>query len=250
MSAFVTTPAYQALSCSRQNYVKYADTTANFQREYCRKSLLYNSISNGIGLDLSSRVSEAVKIVWNFSRPHTIVGSGLSILSLFLFATPPKFWGTKTFLDGLVHAMVPSLLMNLYITGLNQVTDVDIDKVNKPYLPIASGELSKKDGIVIVMASLVGALFNTGLLGTAYSLPPFRLKRFPILAAFCILVVRGSLVNLGFYLQAKMVMGEIVNKQFSLGNFAQAIAAYPESVWVTSFFAVFGLVIAIMKDVP
>ena len=47
-----------------------------------------------------------------------------------------------------------------------------------------------------------------------------------------------------------MVMGEIVNKQFSLGNFAQAIAAYPESVWVTSFFAVFGLVIAIMKDVP
>ena len=54
----------------------------------------------------------------------------------------------------------------------------------------------------------------------------------------------------GFYLQAKMVMGEIVNKQFSLGNFAQAIAAYPESVWVTSFFAVFGLVIAIMKDVP
>ena len=40
-------------------------------------------------------------------------------------------------------------------------------------------------------------LANTGLLGTAYSLPPFRLKRFPILAAFCILVVRGSLVNLG-----------------------------------------------------
>ncbi len=47
-----------------------------------------------------------------------------------------------------------------------------------------------------------------------------------------------------------MVMGEIVNTKFSLGNMAQAIAAYPESVWVTSFFAVFGLVIAIMKDVP
>jgi len=52
--------------------------------------------------------------------------------------------------------------MNLYITGLNQVTDVEIDKVNKPYLPIASGELSKKDGIFIVVASLFAALFNTG----------------------------------------------------------------------------------------
>ena len=90
------------------------------------------------------------------------MGSGLSILSLFLFATPPKLWGTKTFLTGLVHALVPSLFMNLYITGLNQVTDVEIDKVNKPYLPIASGELSKKDGIVIVVASLFAALFNTG----------------------------------------------------------------------------------------
>ena len=113
-------------------------------------------------LSMYERVLSEYTKVWNFSRPHTIVGSGLSILSLFLFATPPKFWGTKTFFDGLVHAMVPSLLMNLYITGLNQVTDVDIDKVNKPYLPIASGELSKKDGIVIVMASLVGALFNAG----------------------------------------------------------------------------------------
>ena len=90
------------------------------------------------------------------------MGSGLSILSLFLFATPPKLWGTKAFLDGLVHALVPSLLMNLYITGLNQVTDVDIDKVNKPYLPIASGELSKKDGITIVVASLLASLVSTG----------------------------------------------------------------------------------------
>lgn len=93
--------------------------------------------------------------------------------------------------------MGPSLLMNLYITGLNQVTDVDIDKINKPYLPIASGALSKANGFRVIMASLFWALYNvnsvawplrytllgSALLGTLYSMPPFRLKRFPLLAA-------------------------------------------------------------------
>ncbi len=31
---------------------------------------------------------------------------------------------------------------NGYIVGINQIYDEDIDKVNKPFLPIASGQLS------------------------------------------------------------------------------------------------------------
>ena len=87
--------------------------------------------------------------------------------------------------------------MNLYITGLNQVTDIEIDRINKPYLPLASGKLSKTTGIWIVLASLAMSLVNyknmewplqltllgSAFLGTIYSLPPFRLKRFPLLAA-------------------------------------------------------------------
>ena len=88
-----------------------------------------------------------------------------------------------------------------------------------------------------------------GILGTVYSLPPFRLKRFPMLAAFCILVVRGSLVNLGFFLQAKILMGSL-SKELSRESFWKALRLFPESVAVTLFFAVFGLVIAIMKDIP
>ena len=90
---------------------------------------------------------------------------------------------------------------------------------------------------------------NIGILGTVYSLPPFRLKRFPMLAAFCILVVRGSLVNLGFFLQAKILMGSL-SKELSRESFWKALRLFPESLAVTLFFAVFGLVIAIMKDVP
>ena len=41
-----------------------------------------------------------------------------------------------------LYALVPSLLINIYIVGLNQLHDVEIDRVNKPYLPLASGDLS------------------------------------------------------------------------------------------------------------
>ena len=49
---------------------------------------------------------------------------------------------------------------------------------------------------------LLAVTIGSALLGTAYSLPPLRLKRFPVFAALCIIVVRGTLVNLGFYAHA------------------------------------------------
>lgn len=50
----------------------------------------------------------------------------------------------------LLQALVPALLMNICIVGLNQLYDVEIDRVNKPYLPLASGELSVQQGRWIV----------------------------------------------------------------------------------------------------
>lgn len=94
-----------------------------------------------------------------------------------------------------------------------QVTDVEIDKINKPYLPIPSGDLSKPTAIAVVVSSLIigmilgfwpspftsyalqATITFSALLGTIYSVPPFRLKRFPLLAAMCIVAVRGSIVR-------------------------------------------------------
>jgi UbiA prenyltransferase family len=50
----------------------------------------------------------------------------------------------------LLQALGPALLMNICIVGLNQLYDVEIDRVNKPYLPLASGELSEQQGRWIV----------------------------------------------------------------------------------------------------
>lgn len=202
--------------------------------------------------------------VWDFSRPHTLIGSAISLVCLYLYAVPPSLWMSFPFLKSLLECAIPSLLMNLYITGLNQLTDIEIDKINKPYLPLASGVLSYSHALLIVLGSLFAALQLTSLVsyplkmtvvgsaifGTMYSLPPFRLKRFPLLAAICIVAVRGSLVNLGFFLQAKTaVMGIPVGNSLK-ELMMTATSQFPESVAATAFFAVFGTIIAIMKDIP
>ena len=70
-----------------------------------------------------------------------------------------------------------------------------------------------------------------------------------------ILTVRGTLINLGFFLQAKSaVLGEKISLPTSvpaaLSLCKNLASKYPEAVAVASFFTVFGAVIALMKDVP
>ena len=87
--------------------------------------------------------------------------------------------------------LVSCLALNLYIVDLNQITDVEIDRINKPRLPLASQELSMRAGRYSwarwASSALVGAavggsylLLTVGVImaiGTAYSVPPLRLKR-------------------------------------------------------------------------
>ncbi|MEH2293243.1 homogentisate phytyltransferase [Nostoc sp.] len=208
---------------------------------------------------------------WKFSRPHTIIGTSLSVLGLYLIAiaisnrtdllfptpysltplarlgeTPRPQWLLPVF-----GAWIACLCGNVYIVGLNQLEDVDIDKINKPHLPLASGEFSRQTGQLIVALTGILALvvawlsgpFLLGMvaislaIGTAYSLPPIRLKQFPFWAALCIFSVRGAIVNLGLYLHYSWVLKQ-----------SQVI---PPVVWVlTLFILVFTFAIAIFKDIP
>jgi homogentisate phytyltransferase/homogentisate geranylgeranyltransferase len=62
----------------------------------------------------------------------------------------------------------------------------------------------------------------------------------------CIVVVRGILVNLGFYFQAKISILGLKD----IPNLLDGCKKFPESLVSAGFFAIFGLVIAFMKDVP
>ena len=82
--------------------------------------------------------ARALGVLWRFSRPHTIIGTTLSIVGLYAIAVaetsaPPAT--TCSYPDRRPH-------VNIAIVGVNQITDVGIDRVNKPWLPIAAGDLS------------------------------------------------------------------------------------------------------------
>ncbi|MDC0835382.1 homogentisate phytyltransferase [Geitlerinema sp. CS-897] len=183
---------------------------------------------------------------WKFSRPHTIVGTTLSVWGLFALAVGVGEFTTASLLPPLV-AWLACLCGNVYIVGLNQLEDIEIDRVNKPHLPLASGEFSPLQGRWIVGVTGIAAiaiaatqgiwLFATVAvslaLGTAYSLPPLRLKRFPFWASFCIFTVRGVVVNLGLFL-----------------HFNDGFPVSPE-VWALTLFVLgFTFAIAIFKDIP
>jgi homogentisate phytyltransferase / homogentisate geranylgeranyltransferase len=190
--------------------------------------------------------------LWKFSRPHTIIGTSLSVFALYAIAIATTHSPiSTTSIIQVLGTWIACLLGNVYIVGLNQLYDVEIDRVNKPDLPLASGKLSITQGkwivgvtgiLAIAVSLLLGKwLFGTVALslaiGTAYSLPPIRFKQYPLLAAICILTVRGCIVNLGIFSH--------FNQIFTGGK------VLPPSIWVlTLFILVFTIAIAIFKDVP
>ncbi len=200
---------------------------------------------------------------WRFSRPHTIIGTSLSLVCLWAMARglfrPAVAGAFADVGDGpglgfgvLALTWLACITANVYIVGLNQLTDIPLDRINKPYLPLASGAWSIRTGQRVVwtcfgVSLLVTALLGSRwlnwtvglslLLGTAYSLPPFRLKRFNFWAAFCIIAVRSLIVNILLFAH--------------LAAWEAPLADLPPLVWLLVFvmFA-YSVAIAWFKDLP
>ncbi|KAL0916839.1 hypothetical protein M5K25_014382 [Dendrobium thyrsiflorum] len=190
---------------------------------------------------------------WRFLRPHTIRGTALGSVALVVRALIENpalidWWLIFKALYGLIALICG----NGYIVGINQIYDVGIDKVNKPYLPIAAGDLSVQSAWLLVLffasAGLLIVAFNFGpfisslyclglLLGTLYSVPPFRLKRYPVAAFLIIATVRGFLLNFGVYYATRAALGLSFNWSSPVS-------------FITAFVTLFALVIAITKDLP
>jgi homogentisate phytyltransferase/homogentisate geranylgeranyltransferase len=183
---------------------------------------------------------------WKFSRPHTVIGTSLSVFGLYLIVLASNH---QLLLHPimLIAPLIACLCGNVYIVGLNQLEDIEIDRINKPNLPLASGEFSVRQGRLLVILTgiiaiavaasqspyLFGMVGLSLAIGTLYSLPPVRLKRFPFWASLCIFTVRGMIVNLGLFLH--------FNQGFPI----------PAKVWaLTIFILVFTFAIAIFKDMP
>jgi homogentisate phytyltransferase/homogentisate geranylgeranyltransferase len=184
-----------------------------------------------------------------FARPHTVIATTVQVMTLFVIVGGRGALVRESL--GLVAlTLAACLALNLYVVGLNQLTDVAIDRVNKPWLPVAAGALAPGQArllvagaalLAVALAAIAGRwlLLTVALIltiGSAYSLPPTRLKRYPIAAALSIALARGVIANLGLALHYQ-------------GRFAGPLPALTLTILGLFFFG-FGLVIAIYKDIP
>eukprot|EP00210_Caulerpa_lentillifera_P005877 g5620.t1 len=127
---------------------------------------------------------------------------------------------------------------------------ISTESVNKPYLPLASKEISMMSAWVMVVALaitgitlssyyfdiLTGSLYIIVLtLSAMYSVPPFRLKRFAIPAILVIAAIRGFLLNFCIYYAT---IAEL-KLQFNWN---------PAFSFITVFSTFFAVSIAIIKD--
>ncbi|XP_076898245.1 homogentisate solanesyltransferase, chloroplastic-like [Bidens hawaiensis] len=200
-----------------------------------------------------NKVADFKDAFWRFLRPHTIRGTALgsvSLVSRALLENPNLIRWSLLFKA--FSGLIALICGNGYIVGINQIYDIGIDKVNKPYLPIAAGDLSVQSawflvlsfaivGVVIVglnFGPFITSLYCFGLfLGTIYSVPPLRMKRFPVVAFLIIATVRGFLLNFGVYYAVRAALG--LTFQWS-----------SPVAFITTFVTMFALVIAITKDLP
>lgn len=202
------------------------------------------------------RAARRARTLWAFSRPHTMVGTSLSVLGIALIAATPLRPPERPALalGLLLGTWLAALAANLYIVGLNQVVDLEVDRLNKPELPLPSGALGMRAAQVVVAgAGLVAlglglalgpwllATLGIGMaIGSAYSLPPTRWKRAGLAGPIAIATVRGPVVHLGLYAHFRAALGP-------------PPAASQAAAWIgvlCLFMSLFGLAIGLAKDLP
>lgn len=198
-----------------------------------------------------------LRALYKFTRPHTIRGTILASIAgttRALIDTPGAIANANwsIMLPRALIGMTALLLGNAFIVGINQIYDESIDKLNKPFLPVASGEMSKRFAwVAVVVSGLVGPslvyqffprllfkLYSMGIvLGGIYSVPPIRTKKNPVLAGLTIATVRGFLLNFGVYYAVK----DAINAPFVWS---------PKVAFIARFMTAFATVIAVTKDLP
>jgi 4-hydroxybenzoate polyprenyltransferase len=162
-----------------------------------------------------------------FSRPFTLVAPALGFVSgaaTAYGAAPRESWHP----DMLIYPVIGSVMaavLNAGNNALNQIYDLDIDRVNKPKRPLPSGRLTVSQvwwftnityALALVLAWLVAPrgrhecfwLVAVAVVCTyLYSVPPFRTKRLGIWANVTIAIPRGVLLKVAGWSSVKTIVG-------------------------------------------
>jgi 4-hydroxybenzoate polyprenyltransferase len=162
-----------------------------------------------------------------FSRPFTLVAPALGFASGAVTAAgaaPREPWSADLLLFPIVGLLMAAVL-NAASNALNQIYDLEIDRVNKPRRPLPSGRLSLGDAWSFTIATYAVALglawlvapdgrhecfwivLVATLITILYSVPPFRTKRLGIWANVTIAIPRGLLLKVAGWSSVKTIYG-------------------------------------------
>jgi 4-hydroxybenzoate polyprenyltransferase len=179
--------------------------------------------------DVERRTSNTgnIRAFVDLARPFTLVAPALGFISGALTAVgaaPREPWSPALLTAPFIGAAMAALL-NAGNNALNQIYDLDIDRVNKPKRPLPSGRLTIAQvwwftnityGLALVLAWLVAPggrhecfwLVAVAVVCTyLYSVPPFRTKRLGIWANVTIAIPRGVLLKVAGWSSVKTIIG-------------------------------------------
>src|SRR5579862_9625598 len=158
---------------------------------------------------------------WEFARPFTLIPPMTGIFSGALIG----YGATHSALHPvrIALAVLAAGVLNAASNGLNQICDVENDRVNKPNRPLPSGRLPIESAwaftlamyaAALVMVAFVNlqtfAIYAVAALATfAYSAPPLRLKRHPVGSNLTIALIRGGLLKVAGWAAVATVMTSI-----------------------------------------
>jgi 4-hydroxybenzoate polyprenyltransferase len=178
----------------------------------------------------------------DLARPFTLVAPALGFLSgaaTAIGARPPEPWSVDLLVAPIIGSAMAAVL-NAGNNTLNQIYDLDIDRVNKPKRPLPSGRLTigqawRFTAVAYVLALILAWLvvphapalsvskapalsLSKGhecfwLVAVAcvctfiYSMPPLRTKRLGIWANVTIAIPRGVLLKVAGWSSVKTIIG-------------------------------------------
>ncbi len=161
------------------------------------------------------------------SRPFTLVAPALGVVSGAVTAAgaaPRDAW-TADFAAFTAIGTLMAAVLNAGNNTLNQIYDLEIDRINKPKRPLPSGRISSREAWIFTWITYAIALALAWMVAPGgrhecfwivvaaavatfiYSCPPFRTKQRGIWANVTIAVPRGVLLKVAGWSCVKTIWG-------------------------------------------
>lgn len=167
-------------------------------------------------------IASRLALYWEFARPFTLVAPALGMLSGSVtgFGADPPLSLNPTLIFNMALGTAMAALLNAASNALNQIYDLDVDRVNKPERALPSGRISVGEAMALTLVFFLAAMalawlvnlqcfllaLAAAVLTTAYSAPPLRTKARGIWANITIAIPRGVLLKVAGWSCVRSVM--------------------------------------------